>query len=136
MTLLEPEQKLVAIISTAVASSIARLKREQLVTKYQQFFSPKITEAIRQRPSLLDGEDAEVSVSFLRCSRFSKAADCLGAKAAMSWISDTLSELSAIVLESDGVMVDYVGDEMFAMWGAPDKTAGHSLSGRFGRRAK
>jgi adenylate cyclase len=126
-TVLEPEQKLVAILSTAVASSIARMKREGLVTKYQQFFSPKVTHAISQNPALLEGEDAEVSVLFCDIRGFSKAADAIGPKAAMSWISDTLSELSAIVLESDGVLVDYVGDEMFAMWGAPEKSFEHAF---------
>ncbi len=38
----------------------------------------------------------------------------------MAWIEDLLSELSEIVLKSDGVLVDYVGDELFAMWGAPN----------------
>jgi adenylate cyclase len=126
-TVLEPEQKLVAILSTAVASSIARMKREGLVTKYQQFFSPKVTQAISQNPALLEGEDAEVSVLFCDIRGFSKAADAIGPKAAMNWISDTLSELSSIVLESDGVLVDYVGDEMFAMWGAPEKSFEHAF---------
>lgn len=126
-TVLEPEQKLVAILTTAVASSIARRKREQLVTKYQQFFSPKVTEAISHNPSLLEGEEADVSVLFVDIRGFSKATDVIGPKAAMSWVSDTLSELSSIVLDSDGVLVDYVGDEMFAMWGAPDKSYEHAF---------
>lgn len=126
-TILDPEQKLVAILSTAIASSIARMKREGLVTKYQQFFSPKVTEAIGQNPTLLEGEDAEVSVLFCDIRGFSKASDVIGPKAAMAWIRDTLSDLSAIVLESDGVLVDYVGDEMFAMWGAPEKTFEHAF---------
>ncbi len=126
-TVLEPERKLVAILSTAVASSIARMKRERLVAKYQQFFSSKVTEAISQNPALLEGEDADVSVLFCDIRGFSKATDIIGAKAAMSWISDTLSELSSIVLDSDGVLVDYVGDEMFAMWGAPEKSFEHAF---------
>ncbi|MFN6128836.1 MAG: adenylate/guanylate cyclase domain-containing protein [Planctomycetota bacterium] len=126
-TVLEPEQKLVAILSTAVASSIARIKREQLVTKYQQFFSHKVTEAISQNPDLLEGESAEVTVLFCDIRGFSKATEKIGPKAAMNWVGETLSELSSIVLDTDGVLVDYVGDEMFAMWGAPDKSPDHAF---------
>ncbi len=124
---MEAEQRLIAILATAIASSIARRKRETLVTKYQQFFSPKVTEAISLNPALLEGEDAEVSVLFCDIRGFSLTTDAIGPKAAMIWIGDTLSELSAFVLKSDGVLVDYVGDEMFAMWGAPESSPDHAF---------
>ena len=124
---MEAEQRLIAILATAIASSIARIKREALVTKYQQFFSPKVTEAISLNPALLEGEDVDVSVLFCDIRGFSHTTDLIGTKAAMSWIGDILSELSALVLESDGVLVDYVGDEMFAMWGAPEISPDHAF---------
>lgn len=126
-TVLEAEQKLVAILSTAVASSIARIKREQLVTNLQGFFSSKVTEAISRNPKLLEGENAEVSVLFCDIRGFSKATEKIGAEKAMEWMNETLSELSTIVLDTDGVLVDYIGDEMFAMWGAPEKTDDHAF---------
>jgi adenylate cyclase len=123
----EAEQKFIAILATAISSSIARKKRETLVTKYQQFFSSKVTDAISRNPALLEGEDVEVTVLFCDIRGFSRTTDQIGSKAAMKWIGDTLSEISAVVLESDGVLVDYVGDEMFAMWGAPESTADHAF---------
>jgi len=124
---MEAEQRLIAILATAIASSLATRKRETLVTKYQQFFSPKVTQAISLNPALLEGEDAEVTVLFCDIRGFSLTTDSIGPKAAMAWIGDTLSELSAFVLKSDGVLVDYVGDEMFAMWGAPESSPDHAF---------
>lgn len=124
---MEAEQRLIAILATAISSSIARIKREALVTKYQQFFSPKVTEAISLNPALLEGEDVDVSVLFCDIRGFSQTTDLIGTKAAMTWIGDILSELSALVLESDGVLVDYVGDELFAMWGAPEISPDHAF---------
>lgn len=124
---MEAEQRLIAILATAIASSIATRKRETLVTKYQQFFSPKVTQAISLNPALLDGEDCEVSVLFCDIRGFSQTTDSIGTKAAMTWVGDTLSELSSFVLRSDGVLVDYVGDEMFAMWGAPESSPDHAF---------
>ncbi len=123
----DAEQKLIEILATGITSGILESKQEQLVTKYQQFFSPKITEAIRRKPSLLAGEETNVTVLFCDIRGFSRIADKIGSARAMEWVSDTLSDLSEIVLESDGVLVDYVGDELFAMWGAPENSEIHAF---------
>jgi adenylate cyclase len=124
---MDAEQKLIAILATAIASSIAKMRREKLVTKYQQFFSHKVTEAISQNPHLLDGDDVEVTALFCDIRGFSKVTGVIGPKEAMKWMNNTLSELSKVVLDSDGVLVDYVGDEMFAMWGAPENIPDHAF---------
>jgi adenylate cyclase len=123
----DAERKLIEILATGITSGILKSKQEQLVTKYQQFFSPKITEAIRLKPSLLAGEEMNVTVLFCDIRCFSRIADNIGSARAMEWVSDTLSELSEIVLEFDGVLVDYVGDELFAMWGAPEHSEIHAF---------
>jgi adenylate cyclase len=43
----------------------------------------------------------------------------LGPVQTIAWISDVMDELSRIILEHGGTIVDYVGDEIMAMWGAP-----------------
>ncbi|MCY2976068.1 MAG: adenylate/guanylate cyclase domain-containing protein [Planctomycetota bacterium] len=123
----DAEQRLIEILVAGITSGVLKSKQEQLVTKYQQFFSPKITEAIRQKPSLLAGEETNVTVLFCDIRGFSRIADKIGSARAMEWVSDTLSDLSEIVLESDGVLVDYVGDELFAMWGAPENSEIHAF---------
>jgi adenylate cyclase len=123
----DEEQRLIEILAAGITAGILKSKQEQLVTKYQQFFSPKITEAIRRNPSLLAGEETNVTVLFCDIRGFSRIADKIGSAEAMKWVSDTLSELSQIVLDLDGVLVDYVGDEMFAMWGAPEASEIHAF---------
>ncbi len=128
------EEKLVEILVTAIAQGMVRAKREQLVATYQQFFSPKVTDAIRRDPRLLEGEDCEVSVLFCDIRGFSRVTDQIGPAAAMRWVHDTLSELSVHVLESDGVLVDFVGDELLSMWGAPDRSPDHAFRAAFAAR--
>lgn len=122
----DAEKRLIEILATGITSGLLKSKQEQLVTKYQQFFSPKITDAIRENPALLNGEETLVTVMFCDIRGFSRIAETIGSAKAMEWMSDTLSELSSIVLETDGVLIDYVGDELFAMWGAPQRTAKHA----------
>ena len=121
------EETLIEILATAIATGIAKMKRESLVTTYQQFFSSKVIHAIRQNPKLLDGEDCEVTVLFCDIRGFSRITDRIGPAKAMAWIQDTLTALSSHVQNLDGVLVDYVGDEMFAMWGAPDVMPDHAV---------
>ncbi len=121
------EETLIEILATAIATGIAKMKRESLVTTYQQFFSSKVIDAIRQNPKLLDGEDCEVTVLFCDIRGFSRITDRIGPSKAMAWVQDTLTSLSSHVQNLDGVLVDYVGDELFAMWGAPDVMPDHAV---------
>jgi adenylate cyclase len=123
------EINLVAILSAATANRLENVKKEKELSTYQQFFSKKVIGSLLSKgDTFLDGKDAEVSVLFCDIRGFSKATDTMEANKAMMWLSDTLSELSGVVLEADGVLVDYVGDELFAMWGAPEEEASHSYS--------
>lgn len=121
------EETLIEILATAIATGIAKTKRESLVTTYQQFFSSKVIDAIRRNPKLLDGEDCEVTVLFCDIRGFSRITERIGPANAMAWIQNTLTALSCHVQNLDGVLVDYVGDEMFAMWGAPDEMPDHAV---------
>jgi adenylate cyclase len=123
------EQEFIAILSVATANRLGNVKKEQELHTYQQFFSQKVISSLLDKgDAFLDGKDTEVSVLFCDIRGFSKATDTMEANAAMQWLSDTLSELSQVVLDADGVLVDYVGDELFAMWGAPDEDPSHGYS--------
>jgi adenylate cyclase len=41
-------------------------------------------------------------------------------------MSDVMSTLTQCVLDHEGVVVDYVGDEVLAMWGAPEDQPDHA----------
>ena len=43
----------------------------------------------------------------------------------MRWIGDAMGVLSECVLAHRGVLVDYIGDELIAMWGAPKEEPEH-----------
>lgn len=123
------EKEFIGILTVATAYRLENLKKEKELTTYQQFFSQKvINNLLAKGDAFLEGKDIEVSVLFCDIRGFSKATDTMEANAAMQWLSDTLSELSGVVLEADGVLVDYVGDELFAMWGAPEEDPSHGYS--------
>lgn len=120
------EATLVEILAGSIAGGIARRNEEQLRSKLSEFFSPKVANLLATNPGLMEGNDAEVSVLFCDIRGFSSVTEKLGPRKAIAWINDVMSELSECVLERDGVLVDYVGDELLAMWGAPGQQPDHA----------
>jgi len=113
------EATLVEILASAVAGGIARKAEERMRSTLSEFFSPKVANLLASDPKLMDGQDAQISVLFCDIRGFSSVTEKLGPQKAIEWINDVMSDLSQCVIDSDGVLVDYVGDELMAMWGAP-----------------
>ncbi|HLN33632.1 MAG TPA: adenylate/guanylate cyclase domain-containing protein [Gemmataceae bacterium] len=122
---------LVELLATCVAAGLARLEQEQAAlsarVRFEQFFTPELARNLAEQPDLLRARDAEVTILFCDIRGYSRISERMGTTATVSWISDVLEELSDCVLAHQGVLVDYIGDELMAMWGAPEKQADHPL---------
>jgi adenylate cyclase len=120
------EALLLDVLAGAVAGGIARQEEEKSRAGLSEFFSPRVASMLMQRSDLLAGRDAEVSVLFCDIRGFSAISERFGAQRTIEWINDVLTELSQCVVDRDGVLVDYVGDELFSMWGAPEPQDDHA----------
>lgn len=99
--------------------------REQL---YEQFFTPELAREIVRHPDLLqmEGKKAEVSILFCDVRKFSTISERLGPIDTIAWLRDVMGILSDSVMRYGGVLVDYTGDELMAMWGAPEYEPNHA----------
>lgn len=127
------EAALIEVMAAAVASGIARQKEEagrrreaDLRSSMNQFFSPEVLQSLQADEGLLSGRDVDVTVLFCDIRGFSAISERVGPQGTIEWINDVLTELSQCVLETDGVLVDYIGDELMAMWGAPADQPQHA----------
>jgi len=124
------EAKLVEVLASGIAAGLARVKEEQAAVaarvQFEQFFTPQLAVQLEHDPKLLEGRDAEITLLFADIRGFSRISEILGPAATMTWIQDTMGALSECVLACDGVLVDYLGDELMAMWGAPIAQADHA----------
>ena len=124
------EAKMVELIASGIAAGIARLKEAQSAmaarVRFEQFFTPQLAAQLERDPQLLIGRDAEVTLLFADIRGFSRISEHLGPQRTMAWIQDTMGVLSDCVLQCDGVLVDYLGDELMAMWGAPVPQTHHA----------
>lgn len=125
------EAKLVEVLASGIAAGLARVKEEQAAVaarvQFEQFFTPQLADQLQQDPKLLEGRDAQITLLFADIRGFSAISEQLGPEYTMSLIQDAMGTLSECVLECDGVLVDYLGDELMAMWGAPIAQADHAV---------
>ncbi len=124
------EAMLVELLASGVAAGLARVEQEQAAIRarvqFEQFFTPNLARELTARPDLLNSKELEVTVLVCDIRGFSKVTERLGPAGTMEWINDVLGVLSKCVLDQDGVLVDYVGDELMAMFGAPVDQADHA----------
>ena len=126
----ELEATLVEVLARGVAAGLARLEQEQALAasrvQFEQFFTPELARQLLLQPDLLEGRDTEVSLLFCDIRGFSRISEHLGPARTVQWISSVMGALSDCVRSHKGVLVDYIGDELFAMWGAPEEQPDHA----------
>lgn len=113
------------LLRARVNSSLERQRlREQ---ELAQYFTPQLARHLLRHPEILaTGRSTEVSVLFCDIVGFSRVADRLGPDATLHWLSAVLGAMSDCVMAEDGVLVDYTGDQIMALWGAPQDQPDHA----------
>ncbi len=124
------EARFMEILASGVSAALTRVEEEskaiQAQVCLQQFVTPEIARYVQEDPALLHGREEEVSLLFCDISGFSKIAHAQGPATTVEWLNDVLQELSLCVLHQEGTLVDYGGDEIFAMFGAPVSRPDHA----------
>jgi adenylate cyclase len=54
---------------------------------------------------------------------FSRVSEQCGPDLTIRWLGDVLETLSACIMEQHGVLVDFTGDQVMGLWGAPHEQA-------------
>ncbi len=120
------EALLLEVLASAASTGLMRQRDEEFRSAAGQFFSPRVLDRLQTNRDLLEGRDAEVSVLFCDIRGFSTVSHRAGPEATIAWINDVLTCLSECILRFDGVVVDYIGDEVMAMFGAPEPQTNHA----------
>jgi adenylate cyclase len=125
----KPEAMLVEVLASGLAAGLTRLKQEQVAlaaqVRFEQFFTPELARQLTARPELLTAQVREVTILFADICGFSRISERLGPARTLEWMSNVLGALSECVLAQRGVLANYIGDELQAMWGAPEEQPDH-----------
>jgi adenylate cyclase len=126
----ELEAMLVELLAGGVAAGLSRLEQEHAAlaarVQFEQFFTPELSRQLEARPDLLKGRDTEVTLLFCDIRGFSRISEQLGPERTVEWLGTILGALSDCVRDHAGVLMDYIGDELIAMWGAPEAQPDHA----------
>jgi class 3 adenylate cyclase len=124
------EAMLVETLARGVSAGRARVNQEKAIAaaqvRFEQFFTPELSRHLASNPDLLVPRNTEITVLFCDIRRFSAISEDRGAEITMEWLSDVMSCMADCAAKFDGALIDYIGDELMIMWGAPTDQADHA----------
>jgi len=124
------EARLVQLLADSVAVGIARMHRETEATRtrvlLEHAFSPTVAEHIQQHPECLAGQERDVTLLFADLCGYSSLAETMPLADCYELLSDVMESLTQVVVAHRGVVVDYYGDGLLALWNAPLEQANHA----------
>ncbi|HEY2253133.1 MAG TPA: adenylate/guanylate cyclase domain-containing protein [Planctomycetaceae bacterium] len=124
------EAMLVETFASSVAAGLARIEQERKTlaaqVRFEQFFTRELAGQLAVEPDLLRGRDTEVTILFCDIRGFSRISERIGPAATVEWVGSVLNMLSNCVMAQQGALIDYNGDELMAMWGAPARQPDHA----------
>lgn len=125
------EAQVMQLLASAVGAGLARQEQEaeagRLRVQFEQFFSADLARELQRNPRLLDGQEREITVLFSDIRGFSRMSEKLGPAETCKLVSDVMDELTGRVRDCEGVVVDYSGDGIMAMWNAPANQPDHAV---------
>jgi adenylate cyclase len=124
------EAQLTQVLAAAVAAGLARVESEAQAARrrvqFENFFTPDLAAALDRDPSLLNGSERDVTILFADIRGFSAVSEHMPARLTCELVRDVMELLTAKIMESAGVVVDYIGDGLMAMWNAPVEQDDHA----------
>ncbi|MCE9526714.1 MAG: adenylate/guanylate cyclase domain-containing protein [Planctomycetales bacterium] len=131
-TIDELQARLFELLAYGVAAGLARAEQERQVlaerVRFEQFFTPELAGMLQTRgEEMLSAKSETITVLFCDINGFSRISAEKDPQITIEWLRDVLSLLSDCVAEERGVLIDYSGDALEAIWGAPEVTPDHAV---------
>jgi adenylate cyclase len=124
------EARVVELIADSVAVGMARRAQEIESARrrvlLEQTFSPAVAEHLHRHPEVLGGQTRDVTMLFADLRGFTKIADNLPPAEACNLLAAVMEALTREILDQSGVVIDYYGDGVSAMWNAPLDVPDHA----------
>ncbi len=124
------EAQVVQLLAAAVAAGLARKQQQAEALRsqiqFEQFFSPQLAQELQNDAGLLEGRERGVTILFSDLRDFSGLSERLGPRETFRLMQDVMELQSGIIRQHEGVVVDYYGDGLLAMWNAPQDQADHA----------
>lgn len=125
------EAQFVQLLAGAASAGLARLTSEMNAARVriqlERVASPEVVQAMELHPDLLAGQRREITCLFCDLRGFSALSESVGPKQTYQLLSELMDGLTEVILHQQGVIIDYYGDGIAAMWNAPLDQPDHAL---------
>lgn len=127
----ELEAKFVQLLAASVGTGLARAEHEadaaRVRVQFEAFFSEKLVSRLQADGDLLRPQQRELTLLFCDVRGFTQLSGALDPQTLYQLMSDLMQELSECVMQQDGVIIDFYGDGLAAMWNAPGVQSEHAV---------
>lgn len=104
-------------------------EREKIKETFGKYVAKEIRDEVLSGRVSLDGEQKEVTVLFADLQDFTPFIEQSDPKHAVEIMNLYFKEMEAAVSENKGLVLQYIGDEIYAVFGAPVSDAAHPTHG-------
>ena len=124
----EDELLLTAIASQMDTAIFESLEKRKLRSAFERSVGPQIMEAIlASGRDFLKGERSQVTVLFSDMRGFTSIAERTEAESLVTILHEHLEAMTSIIMEYEGTLDKFMGDEVMALFGAPLPLEDHAL---------
>jgi adenylate cyclase len=124
----EDERVLTAIASQMDTAIFESLEKRKLRLAFGRSVGPKVMEAIlASGRDFLKGERSQVTVLFSDMRGFTVVAERMEAESLVTILNEHFEAMTSIIMENEGTLDKFVGDEVMALFGAPLPLEDHAL---------
>jgi adenylate cyclase len=119
---------LLTFVSVVVYRVITEERDKRRIREtFGKYVSPKVVDQILEHPPELGGVDKELTVFFSDIRGFTTLSEAMTPQELVNHLNIYLTEMTDIILEYQGTLDKYVGDEIMCFWGAPLPQEEHAM---------
>jgi len=117
------------VASTAYHYVTERKQRLMIKSMFSTYVNPTVVEELILHPEKLKlgGERKELTVMFADIEGFTTISERMPSEQLVSFLNEYFSEMTTIILRSEGTLDKFFGDAIVAFWGAPLPQEDHAL---------
>jgi adenylate cyclase len=120
------EAHMIELLAGAVSEGIARIEREAETDRRRALLEQVAAASQQQTTREMGTEEREVTLLFADLRNSTALSASLEANETYELLSQVMECLTAAVIDHDGLIIDYYGDGLAAMWNAPADQTDHA----------
>ncbi|MFW5716811.1 MAG: CHASE2 domain-containing protein [Spirochaetota bacterium] len=121
-----------AMVLTFVAVVVYRVltegREKRMITEmFGKYVSPQVVDELIETPPVLGGVEQEITVVFSDIRGFTDMSENMTSQELVKYLNGYLTAMTDVILEYNGTLDKYVGDEIMCFWGAPLPQKDHRI---------